>query len=215
MNLNLENKAMTALCKSIFIGAMLLMSTTAFAEDAHHPAGSAVETPPAASSAAPKQSSAPAGGMMMTGSMMDGMMSNDMMSDGMMKMMMDMMSGGDGAMGQMMSPDRVEGRIAFLRTELEPTDAQLPLWDALAEALRANASAVKDMMAGMPAGMMSGDSTADTPLKRIELHERMLSTRLDGLRRLKAALEPFYATLDEAQKALADKLLMPAPMGMM
>ena len=33
----------------------------------------------------------------------------------------------------------VEGRLAFLKTELKITDAQLPLWNAVAEAIRANA----------------------------------------------------------------------------
>ncbi len=43
--------------------------------------------------------------------------------------------------------------------------------------------------------------------------ERMLSSRLDSLRRLNSALEPFYESLDETQKKTADELLM--PMGMM
>ena len=33
----------------------------------------------------------------------------------------------------------VEGRLAFLKTELKITDAQLPLWNAVADAVRANA----------------------------------------------------------------------------
>ncbi|TIW86878.1 MAG: hypothetical protein E5V52_05325, partial [Mesorhizobium sp.] len=77
--------------------------------------------------------------------MMMGNLSNTMMPNGMMKMMMAMMAGGDTPMGQMMSPDHVEGRIAFLSTELKLTKAQRPLWDAVAEALRANAHSAKDM----------------------------------------------------------------------
>ena len=38
--------------------------------------------------------------------------------------------------------DHVEGRIAFLKTELKITDAQQPLWNAVGDAMRANA---KDM----------------------------------------------------------------------
>ncbi|MDG4881858.1 ElyC/SanA/YdcF family protein [Mesorhizobium sp. WSM4884] len=67
---------------------------------------------------------------------------------------------------------------------------QRPLWDAVAEALRANARSAKDMMAKMPGGMMSGDTTAETPMERIEVHERMLSTRLEGLRRLRVPWSP-------------------------
>lgn len=198
---------MNTLFRTLAIGAVLAFSAPVLANDAHHPAGSGDASPPPA---AADPNAGPAMPMMMGSSM-----PNTMMSNGMMKMMMDMMSGGNTPMGQMMSPEHIEGRIAFLSTELKLTKAQRPLWDAVAEALRTNARSAKDMMAKMPAGMMGGDTAPQTPVERIEVHERMLSTRLEGLRRLKVALEPFYASLDDAQRAVADKLLVPAPMGMM
>ncbi|RUV73210.1 MAG: hypothetical protein EOR30_17785 [Mesorhizobium sp.] len=216
---------MTRLSRTIFATAMILIPAAGFAEDAHHPAGTPAK--PSAEEIAPApQANAPGGAMM--GGMMPGMMSGDMM-----RMMMGMMGGGmmggaqpmAGPMGQMMSPEHVEGRIAFLRTELKVTEAQGTLWQAVADAMRANAGAAKGMMPGMAGGMMPGanmqggampsDAGPVSPLRRIELQEKVLSARLDGLRRLKTALEPFYATLDDAQKAVADKLLVPAPMGMM
>ncbi len=48
--------------------------------------------------------------------------------------------GGMGRLGMMSAEaSHVEGRIAFLKTELRITDAQLPLWNAVADALRDNA----------------------------------------------------------------------------
>jgi LTXXQ motif family protein len=207
---------MKHLPRTILAGA-LLIGAPAFANEAHHQAGAAAEPPVATDPAPPQKQST---GMMINNSMMggmdsSGMISNDMRSDGMMKMVMNMMSGGEGPMGQMMSPDRVEGRIAFLATELKLTDAQQPLWKAVADALRANAKAAKEMMASMPAGMMSAETGGRTPLERIALQERMLSARLGGLHRLETALKPFYSELDDTQRSVADKLLMPAPMGMM
>ncbi|WP_245474119.1 Spy/CpxP family protein refolding chaperone [Mesorhizobium sp. M2A.F.Ca.ET.042.01.1.1] len=205
---------MNTLFRTLAIGAVLAFSAPVLANDAHHPAGSGDASPPPAAMENAEDGGTGSGmPMMMGNSMSNTMMSNTMMSSGMMKMMMGMMAGGD--MGQMMSPEHVEGRIAFLSTELKLTKAQRPLWDAVAEALRANAHSAKDMMAKMPAGMMGGDTAPETPVERIEVQERMLSTRLEGLRRLKVALAPFYASLDDAQKAVADKLLAPAPMGMM
>ncbi|TIV87979.1 MAG: hypothetical protein E5V93_01840 [Mesorhizobium sp.] len=200
---------MNTLFRTLAIGAGLAFSAPVLANDAHHPAGSGDASPPPAATENAEDGGTGLGMPMMMGSSMP----NTMMSNGMMKMMMDMMAGGD--MGQMMSPEHIEGRIAFLSTELKLTKAQRPLWDAVAEALRANAHSAKDMMAKMPAGMMGGDTAPETPVERIEVQERMLSTRLEGLRRLKVALAPFYASLDDAQKAVADKLLAPAPMGMM
>ncbi|MFC3165780.1 Spy/CpxP family protein refolding chaperone [Ciceribacter thiooxidans] len=221
---------MKRLSTTILATAMIFIPAAGFAEDTHHPpAGAATE--PAAQSAAP----APAPQVTVPG---NGMSPGGMMSPDMMRMMMGMMGGGmmgGGAMGggqpmaspmgQMMSPEYVEGRIAFLAAELKVTDAQRPLWEAVAEALRAGAASTNDMMAGMGGGMMPNADTqagvapseaaSATPLQRIELQEKVLSARLDGLRKLKAALEPFYVSLDETQKAVAGKLLVPAPMGMM
>ncbi|TIW11057.1 MAG: hypothetical protein E5V81_29570, partial [Mesorhizobium sp.] len=182
---------MNTLFRTLAIGAVLAFSAPVLANDAHHPAGSGDASPPPAATENAEDGGTGSGMPMMMGNL-----SNTMMPNGMMKMMMAMMAGGD--MGQMMSPEHVEGRIAFLSTELKLTKAQRPLWDAVAEALRANAHSAKDMMAKMPAGMMGGDTAPETPVERIEVQERMLSTRLEGLRRLKVALEPFYASLDDA-----------------
>lgn len=204
---------MKNLLKTILTTAMLLTSAAAFANEAHHTAGAAAEKPAAEAPVPAPQSN---GGGMTSGGMMSqgGMMSGGMMSGDMMQMM-GMMSANDGPARQMMSPDHVEGRIAFLQAELKLTDAQQPLWKAVADALRANAKLAKETMAGMGGAMTSANSDAITPLTRIDQVEQMLSTRLEGLRQLKVVIEPFYATLDEAQKALADQLLVPAPMGMM
>lgn len=207
---------MTPLMKGM-LAAALLLSTPALAEEAHHKPSGTAEAP--AGDMAP-QAGAPG---TMPGDGASGMMGGDMMK--MMEQMMgahaEMMRGmmgaggiGDGGpMRQMMSPEHVEGRIAFLWTELKVTDAQQLLWEAVADALRVNSLAAKDMMPAMAGGMMQpGPSREPLPQRLADL-ERTLSARLDGLHRLNAALGPFYASLDEAQKKTANELLM--PMGMM
>lgn len=201
---------MTRLVKTILAAAPLL-STPALAEEAHHkPSGTAESltgdmAPQAGASATMSDSGA------------SGMMGGDMMKM-MEQMMRGMRAGGiemdaSGPMRQMMSPEHVEGRIAFLRTELKVTDAQQPLWEVVAEVLRANSIGSKGMMPAMMGGMMQpGASSKPLPQTLADL-ERMLSSRLDSLRRLNSALEPFYESLDETQKKTADELLM--PMGMM
>src|SRR5215470_12879039 len=88
-------------------------------------------TPPAGTGS-PSAQGMPMSGMPM-GAMSGG--SGGMPMMGMMQMMMGGMTG------------HVEGRIAFLKTELKITDAQQPLWSAVADAMRASA---KDMAAIMP-----------------------------------------------------------------
>jgi hypothetical protein len=152
------------------------------------------------------------------------MMGAGMMGSDMMKMMHEMMGKAGvmpgsmgprgGMMRQMMAPEHVEGRIAFLKAELQVTEVQQPLWDALADVLRANAGAADEMMSWMQGNMPTGQGGSTAP-QRLDAQEQALSARLESLRRLKAALEPLYAALDAAQKEKADKLLVPAPMGMM
>lgn len=207
---------MTKIRFTLMAGALLL-AAPALAEDAHHPAEVAPETPSRSAPVPATQQEAP-GGVMPGGMMMPGMMSGDMMQ----MMMRMMMSGGQspmtgeemgrmassgpmGPMAQMMSPEHVEGRIAFLRTELKVTPAQEPLWEAVAEALREGARASEHMM--------QQRATAQTLLSALEGRERALSARLESVRRLRAVVEPFYAALDETQKATADKLM--EPMGIM
>ena len=153
--------------------------------DEHHP-----PTPPAAA------------GPGMTGGMAGG---GDMPMMGMMRMMM----GRDGMSMMGAMARHVEGRLAFLKTELQITDAQLPLWNALADAMRANAKSMGDMAGGM----MGGSQTAALPDK-LAMREKMMTAHLETLRKFKAAVDPLYAALSDEQKKTADELLA-GPMGMM
>jgi len=181
------------ICASLVM--LVLVAGPAFAQqpqdhEQHHPPG----TPPAA--AGPGM---PGGMMSSTGEM-------PMMN------MTRMMMGEDGMSGMPMMAAmarHVEGRLAFLKTELKITDAQLPLWNAVADAIRANA---KDMGA-MAEGMMGSAQAATLPDK-LAAREKMLATRLEALRKLKAAVDPLYAALSDEQKKTADELIM-GPMGMM
>jgi len=120
--------------------------------------------------------------------------------------MMDMMERGMGGMAMMAG--HTEGRIAFLKAELTITDAQLPLWNAVAEAIRTNAKTGMGTMDGM--GMAQGRKVPD----RLAAREKMMAVQLEALRRFKSAVEPLYAVLSEEQKKAADQILM-SPMGMM
>ena len=129
----------------------------------------------------------------------------DMSMMGMMRMMM----GRDGMSMMGAMARHVEGRLAFLKTELKITDAQLPLWNAVADAMRANAKTMGDMAGGM----MGGSQTATLPDK-LAMREKMMTAHLEALHKFKAAVDPLYAALSEEQKKTADELLA-GPMGMM
>jgi hypothetical protein len=124
--------------RALTFAAALLVTTlghAAWAQSAaehqgHHPDGKEAQEQPKAVQPGPAGSQGMNGGGMMGGKM-------PMMN--MAKMMEMMRQSGDG-MGGMELIDHIEGRIAFLRTELKVTDAQQPAWNAFADALRTNAT---------------------------------------------------------------------------
>jgi hypothetical protein len=177
-------------CASLAL-ILALMAGPALAQQKEHEQHHPGDTPPTANMESPGMpggAMAGAGGMPMMG-------------------MMRMMMGQDG-MGMMAG--HVEGRLAFLKTELKITDAQLPLWNAVADAIRANAKGVSETMSG---GMMASSPTATLP-EKLALREKMMTAHLEALRNFKAAVDLLYAGLSPEQKKTADELLM-GPMGMM
>ena len=189
------------------IAALPFILSAHAAEDPHHPAGETAPTvaaPPPAS-AIPRQpgmADGPHGMMNMMGTHGQGPMA--------MMGMMQMMGGSNETPGMGMI-DRVEGRIAFLRTELKISAAQGEVWNGFAAALRRNAQSLGAARTAMMA-QMSGQPRAVA--QRIEAQERWLAARLEGTRLLRTAFTGLYAALTDEQKRTADDLLGPH-MGLM
>ncbi len=128
--------------------------------------------------------------------------------------MMRMMMGQDGMGGMPMMAtamsEHVEGRLAFLKTELKITDAQLPLWNNFAQAVRDNAKTMGSMMQGGMTGMKQSVALPD----KLAMREKMMTAHLEAMQKLKAAVDPLYAAFTDEQKKAADQLML-SPMGMM
>jgi LTXXQ motif family protein len=140
---------------------------------------------------------------------------------------------GQGWMGYgMMDPSQhVEGRLAFLKTELKITDAQAPEWNAYAEAMRTNSERMGELMRQMMSngmvgqGVWTGQGMMNNQGMMAQGQSRMMSLpdRLDWVEQHMAALmemleaikEPtvqLYTVLSDEQKRIADQLM--SPMGM-
>lgn len=212
------------------IVAALLFAIPAFAQtptqpqtqdhQQHHPG-----TPPGArgqpSQPAMSQPQQPGKG---SGMMGGGMMGQGMMGPGMMHGMgqggsmmgANMMQGGlqGRGMASAASIDRVEGRLAFLKTELKITDAQQPLWNRFADAVRTNAQTRNAEMQAMHGRVGADVSLPD----RVLAQANAFTAHAEEMTRLKAALDPLYASLTAEQKKVADEIVfspMGVPSGMM
>jgi hypothetical protein len=119
-----------------------------------------------------------------------------------------MMGGGPEAM-----LDRIDGRLAFMKTELKITEAQNADWEALAKVVRSTAEAHNSLMQAMMNDMRSGDLGKMSLPDRLALQETHLSARLDQVKEIKAAAGKLYGTFSEDQKKAADDIVLPM-MGM-
>jgi hypothetical protein len=194
-----SRQAVTAVAAALLAGS-LSGSVFAQAADPHHPEA---QTGAATQPAPPPPARGTGAGMAAGGGM--GMAGMDMPQ--MMQMMQNMRAMQSGMMGGGMT-EHVEGRIAFLRTELAIAPAQERAWSRFADALRQQANQMRGAMA------MGGGAQAGTLTARLEAEERMLAARLNSVRAARATLGDLYASLSPAQKAKADELV-PPHMGMM
>jgi protein CpxP len=100
-------------------------------------------------------------------------------------------------------PSHIEGRIAFLRTELKITDAQAAQWAAVADALRQNDQTMRALF-------QQTHDARDKPasvIERLELQERFTEARADATKRLLAAYRPLDTVLTPEQKQAAAELM--------
>lgn len=106
--------------------------------------------------------------------------------------------------------ERVEARLAYLKTALKITDAQQPQWNAFADVARKQAGERDQQIEARRARMAQGAApekpTAIARMERKQQRHAAAVTRLNGLL---AVERPLYAALTADQKAIADELLAP------
>lgn len=207
--------------RSAALAIAILTATPALAQttqdqDAHHPdtgtpsAQAQPAHPTGDATGAGMMGGTGPGAMMGPGAQRPGMMGSGGMMGGDMMDNMRRMMGPMSMMGAGMRPgaEHIEGRLAFLKTELKITDAQAPPWNAFADAVRANAKA----MADTHQQVMSQGAPKTLP-ERLALERKAMTAHLDALNRTAGTLDKLYAALSVEQKKVADEIVV-GPMGM-
>ena len=127
--------------------------------------------------------------------------------------------GGWGADGGMMGygadsmVDRIDGRLAFLKTELKITEAQTTAWNDLATVIRQTSETHNAMMRTMMQEVQDGSFFKKPLPERLQYQETHLEARLEQVKRIEESVGKLYAVLDEPQKKAADEIVLPM-MGM-
>ncbi len=102
------------------------------------------------------------------------------------------------------SVSRLEGRVAFLRSELHITDGQAPAWEIFAAALRSGREHLDAARTALQASTTGAD-----PMARLESFENHLTSRTEAIRRTRLAFNALYSQLDDAQKQVATTTMLP------
>jgi protein CpxP len=98
-------------------------------------------------------------------------------------------------------PETVESRITELKVALKITPDENTKWDAVAQAMRDNASAMDKLVQEKHAKMASMTAVED-----LKTYQEFTQAHLDGLKNLSSAFESLYNAMPDAQKKNADQV---------
>ena len=104
----------------------------------------------------------------------------------------------------------IEAHLAFLKTALKVTDAQLPAWNGVADVMRDQAKRRDAELTARRSVTPPTDLVA-----ALQDRQRLAVEESDDLSKILIALKPFYVMLSAEQKETADHLFPPGPPGMM
>ena len=103
---------------------------------------------------------------------------------------------------RMLPGQLVDGRIAFLKTELKIAPAQESQWQQVATAMRENATALDQSINTA----REHHGTMDA-VQRLTIREQFAKVRAENDARLLTAFKPLYASLSPEQQQIANDLV--------
>lgn len=105
----------------------------------------------------------------------------------------------------------IEPQLAFIKTALKLTDAQLPAWNGIADMLREQAKR-RDAEIAARRASEEKPSLPEDLIARLQDRQHHIVEEGDDLSKLLATLKPLYAMLNAEQKETAGQLFPPGPM---
>ena len=104
--------------------------------------------------------------------------------------------------------ERVEARLAYVRTALNITDAQRTHWDAYAAVVRKNAQDMEQRFRARRSRREAGTpQERPNAIERLERAQSFHADRVSRINRLLAVEKPLYAALSPEQQKVADAVL--------
>ncbi|KPK18001.1 MAG: hypothetical protein AMJ67_12280 [Betaproteobacteria bacterium SG8_41] len=114
---------------------------------------------------------------------------------------------GHGQRAMRLPSERVEARLAYLKTALKITDAQEAQWSGFADTLRQQARAADERFKTRHARRQERvKRSRPTAIERIEHRQARLAAAAERLNQMLIAAKPLYAALSPEQQQIADEL---------
>jgi hypothetical protein len=102
----------------------------------------------------------------------------------------------------------MDGRIAMIRESLKLNDAQLKLWAPVEQQIRNSATARQDARAERRERRQQGDKVERPSLPdSLDRASKRMAERAERTKAFADAVRPFYASLTDDQKAVANIVL--------
>jgi len=102
--------------------------------------------------------------------------------------------------------DAAEQRIRALQAQVRITDAQMPLWNTFAQAMRDNAMSTDSIFR-----QRASTTPSMTALDNMRSYAQVARAYADNTEKLASAFEAFYGTLSDQQKQTIDTLFRQQP----
>ncbi len=106
--------------------------------------------------------------------------------------------------------ERIDARLAYLKTALRITDAQQTQWNAFADVMRKHARDMDERVVARRAQFHEGAaSRKQTAIERLEQVQQRHAEAVTRLNSVLAVEKPLYAALSPEQRQIADQVLVP------
>lgn len=115
---------------------------------------------------------------------------------------------GHGRHAMRLPSERMEARLAYLKTALKITAAQETQWNSFADTLRQHARDADERYKARHAQHERGvKRTSLTAIERMERRQARLAAKAERLKKTLTAAKPLYAALSPEQQQIADELV--------
>jgi len=106
-----------------------------------------------------------------------------------------------------MPGERVEARLAYMKTALKITETQQPQWDAFADVMRKQArEADTRIQSHREKRAANAGARPLTAIERLEMRQQFMAASSTRIGERLAAQKPLYAALSPEQQQIADRL---------